>query len=213
MKKVLSLLLALVMCLSLVACGGGNDAPETEATVEAVKPEITRVGQEVTIGTYYKSSGGSQEAMQWIVLDIQDGEALLISKYAIEPKSYHDVTAIYGYMNSLATEIFSEDEKALIVIQEIDGKRCYMFLLDSTEVEQYMPGENNLLRFVQATGYAESKGVSTYTNYKRSGCCNWVLRDGNWVGGQLGNAGRIVKTAKVEHRYGIRPAMWITFEG
>ena len=33
MKKALSLLLVLVMCLSLCACGGGNDAPETtEAT-------------------------------------------------------------------------------------------------------------------------------------------------------------------------------------
>ena len=29
MKKAISLLLALVMCLSLCACGGGNDTPET----------------------------------------------------------------------------------------------------------------------------------------------------------------------------------------
>ena len=29
MKKLLSLLLAAVMCLSLVACGGGNDTPST----------------------------------------------------------------------------------------------------------------------------------------------------------------------------------------
>lgn len=32
MKKAISLLLALVMCLSLCACGGGNDAPETQET-------------------------------------------------------------------------------------------------------------------------------------------------------------------------------------
>ena len=33
MKKTVSLILALVMCLSLCACGGGNDTPETtEAT-------------------------------------------------------------------------------------------------------------------------------------------------------------------------------------
>ena len=34
MKKALSILLVLVMCLSLCACGGGNDAPATEAPTE-----------------------------------------------------------------------------------------------------------------------------------------------------------------------------------
>ena len=34
MKKVLSILLALVLCLSLCACGGGNDTPATEAPTE-----------------------------------------------------------------------------------------------------------------------------------------------------------------------------------
>ena len=34
MKKALSILLALVLCLSLCACGGGNDAPATEAPTE-----------------------------------------------------------------------------------------------------------------------------------------------------------------------------------
>ena len=34
MKKAISLLLALVLCLSLCACGGGNDAPATEAPTE-----------------------------------------------------------------------------------------------------------------------------------------------------------------------------------
>ena len=34
MKKALSILLVLVMCLSLCACGGGKDAPATEAPTE-----------------------------------------------------------------------------------------------------------------------------------------------------------------------------------
>ena len=41
MKNALSLLLALVMCLSLCACGGGNDAPETtDAPAEAASEEV-----------------------------------------------------------------------------------------------------------------------------------------------------------------------------
>lgn len=38
MKKTISLLLALMMCLSLCACGGGNDTPETEAPTETTVP-------------------------------------------------------------------------------------------------------------------------------------------------------------------------------
>lgn len=42
MKKAISLLLALVVCLSLCACGGGNDAPKTtEAPNETTAPEET----------------------------------------------------------------------------------------------------------------------------------------------------------------------------
>lgn len=52
MKKALSLLLALVMCLSLCACGGGNETPETpEATTEApTTPES--ITAESLAGTY-----------------------------------------------------------------------------------------------------------------------------------------------------------------
>ena len=44
MKKAISLLLALVLCLSLCACGGGNDAPETtEAPTETTVPEEVKM--------------------------------------------------------------------------------------------------------------------------------------------------------------------------
>ena len=56
MKKAISLLLALVMCLSLCACGGSNDALNTPETTEApttvpTEPPITRevLGLEVCI--------------------------------------------------------------------------------------------------------------------------------------------------------------------
>lgn len=47
MKKAISLLLALVMCLSLCACGSGNDTPETtEAPTETTAPEETVMSKE-----------------------------------------------------------------------------------------------------------------------------------------------------------------------
>ncbi len=54
MKKTLSLLLALVMCLSLAACGGGNDTPaqdttETPTTTEAPTEMTTEVPTEPVV--------------------------------------------------------------------------------------------------------------------------------------------------------------------
>ena len=43
MKKTISLLLALVMCLSLCACGGGNDTPETKGNEENNAPTESQV--------------------------------------------------------------------------------------------------------------------------------------------------------------------------
>ena len=43
MKKAISLLLALVLCLSLCACGGGNDTPETKGNEENNAPTESQV--------------------------------------------------------------------------------------------------------------------------------------------------------------------------
>ena len=42
MKKLIAIILAAVMCLSLAACGGGNDAPETsDAPTETTTTKLT----------------------------------------------------------------------------------------------------------------------------------------------------------------------------
>ena len=61
MKKPLSLILALVLCLSLCACGGGNDTPvtnDTNAPVEAVptKDELLAQAQAVDYTTIHNDS-------------------------------------------------------------------------------------------------------------------------------------------------------------
>lgn len=47
MKKAISLLLALVLCLSLCACGGGNsDTPDTPETTETTAPEEVKMSKD-----------------------------------------------------------------------------------------------------------------------------------------------------------------------
>ncbi|MBE6705819.1 MAG: hypothetical protein E7583_11190 [Ruminococcaceae bacterium] len=40
MKRTIAVILAFVMCLSLCACGNGNDAPSTEATEDTAESTI-----------------------------------------------------------------------------------------------------------------------------------------------------------------------------
>ncbi len=61
MKKALALLLALVMCLTLAACGGGNTNENTEAKKESIELNVDNIKSyvafdgEFTNGTYTKS--------------------------------------------------------------------------------------------------------------------------------------------------------------
>ena len=55
MKKTISLILALVLCLSLCACGGGNDTPEvTEAPTETTEAPTTEATKPPAEETVYK---------------------------------------------------------------------------------------------------------------------------------------------------------------
>ncbi len=220
MKRMLILFLTLSLCMSLCACGGNtptNGAETIPATEEAAPLEITAVGQEVDFGSYYYRANKEEEAITWIVLDIQEDKALLISECALTAKKNEAIEAGWStsdmapYMNMLASDMFTEEEKAQILCEEIDGQTSgYLFLLDSAEVETYMPGENNKLRLAMATGYAIDEGVEVHEGYTSGAYCNWVLRDGSWVGGQRGNSGEIKNATKPKYDYGIRPAMWIS---
>ena len=120
-----------------------------------------------------------------------------------------------SHLNLLASYMFTDEQKKLTVHPVVDGEESkgYMFLLNSEEVETYMPGEDNEWRLAMASGAAIKDGVDVYENAMGTGAyCNWILRDGAWVGGQQGNAGEIINTTKQKYGYGIRPAMWVSIQ-
>lgn len=63
MKKTIALLLALVMCLSLFACGGGKDAPETEVPTEIKQAPTTEATEPSTIETEESETTAETEAL------------------------------------------------------------------------------------------------------------------------------------------------------
>jgi len=135
MKKSIALLLAVLMIMSLTACGG-------KKTVE--------VGETVQLGGH-----------DWQVLDVQDGKALLLSKKVLLTRAYHpsggeitwENSDIREYLNGDFYEAtFTDEEKARIVETNLENKSNSqygtgagndttdkVFLLSINEAEKYIP--------------------------------------------------------------------------
>ena len=66
MKKLLALLLALAMVLSMVACGAKTEAPETTAPVDATEPSGTESTEPVEEQIVVESFEGDFTYTDWV---------------------------------------------------------------------------------------------------------------------------------------------------
>lgn len=148
------------------------------------------VGDEITFGSYEQDNdtGNGTEAIEWIVVTIEDGRALLLSKYALDQKPYHsaggDVTwedsEIREWMNSDFYEAaFNETEQASILEVELETKEPgysrmitttdKVFLLCLSDIgkyfemdywdETYQVCDDCFELMTPGTPYAEANGV------------------------------------------------------
>lgn len=197
----------------------------------------TEIGDVIEFGTYEQDSllNGS-EALEWIVLDEKDGKILLLSRYVIDNKPYHncddgvdisDITwnrcSLRNWLNEeFYSEAFDTREQKRIVEVTIENTGGFeetmmgpktqdmIFLLSKKEVESYLKTDEE--REVIPTPYAIEQGVEQ----KWSENCKWLLRSLGTVDtsakavmedGRIGSA-----AAGIDEGFGIRPAMWIEAE-
>lgn len=115
-----------------------------------------KVGEIIPLGSY-PQLGDKPSAVAWIVIHIQDGKALLLSKYALITAGYCDPERKsireLEWKNSLARkacgkfydECFSSSEQDLLCKKQISQgeseEHCtdYVFLLSEEEVVRYLP--------------------------------------------------------------------------
>ena len=192
-----------------------------------------KVGNYINFGAYEQDNNTSngKENVEWLVLEIKDGKALVISKYALDCRlyntSYTDVTwetcTLRKWLNNdFLGAAFSADEKAMIptVTVSADKNPIYstnpgnatqdqVFLLSIKEVNKYFSSDS--ARQCEPTDYAVANGA--YVN-SSNGFCGWWLRS---PGGGQDNAARVrddgdVNESGVDVYYGsdaVRPALWI----
>lgn len=222
---------------ALIALDGYKDsaskAKEIRGQYIAEKLKIAKVGDYVAFGAYEQDNNTSngKEDIEWLVLEVKDGKALVISKYALDCKpynaSYTDVTwetcTLRKWLNKeFINAAFSADEKAMIptVTVPADKNPDYstnpgnatqdqVFLLSIAEANKYCSSDS--ARRCEPTDYAVANGAWE----SDSGNCWWWLRSPGYVQ----NFAAIVYDCGDVNFYdyyylsindiAVRPALWI----
>lgn len=159
----------------------------------------------VEFGTYPQddSSGNSKQPIEWLVLYRENNEALLLSKFILDCKSYNEVRekvtwescTLREWLNStFYNEAFNDSEKSIIITSLVNyddnnsnTTNDKVFLLSSSEAENYILFDRN--RTTSGTNYAKSvdnNGKNLDVSYIKNrdprwfdGNSSWYLVDGN----------------------------------
>ena len=178
MKKMIAVLL-----LMMLACSSVSAFAEQEVTV----------GDIVFFGSYEIDNNldNGREPIDWIVLDVRDGKALLLTKYCLDAKAYHnynkekvDITwedcTLRAWLNGAFLESsFTEYEKKAILLTDVDNSDAqgnsdwdktggndtqdYVFLLSHHEAfDVYFSSDED--RLCIQTEYAVANGAWVSTS-------------------------------------------------
>lgn len=191
------------------------------------------IGDTYIFGTYEQDGDTSngQEPLEWIVLDKKGSGILVISKYVLDNKLYHDeymgvtweTCSLRAWLNdTFINTAFSEKEiisipTVTITPDEINpnykakkgnATADKIFLLSVTEASTYFASDE--LRKCAPTEYAEDMGVFKDSYDK---CSKWWLRTPGeyqtrsalvWNDGHISYQGEVADNDR-----GVRPSMWI----
>ena len=223
----------------------GNTASETVINNTTSEPENTqsktsskkknpftqeiKIGDIVSLGKYEQDNrNNGKEKINWIVLEIEDNKAFIISEYALIARPFNknktdiiwnDSTIRKWLNDDFYNKAFSDEEKEIILDSEIltgagNKTEDKVFLLSIDEANAYFKDDNS--RMCASTDYAKISNINVSKNKNSNGeeTSWWWLRS---VGkepylsvtvkhdGSINSNGSSVNYTKG----GIRPAMWI----
>ena len=190
----------------------------------------------ITFGQYEQDNdlNNGPEDIEWQVLTVEDDHALVVSRYGLDMKPYHDescenvlreIGTLRNWLNGeFYDTVFSNAEKSRIVDVTDEnpdnagfgtGKEYStadkIFLLSTNDAEKYFV--SNTERKCTATAYAESKGKDTEHN---NGIFAWWLRTHGKDSGLtvfVDSTGEIIYTGKsADEKAVVRPAFWLDLQ-
>ncbi len=191
-----------------------------------------KVGDYVFFGSYEQDNNTSngKEDIEWLVLEVENGKALVISKYALDCKRYNtsytsvtwETCTLRTWLNNdFISSAFLADEKAMIPTVTVSADRNpnystnpgnatqdKVFLLSITEVNKYFSSDAK--RQCECTAYADANGAYVASN----GNCWWWLRSPGYTqvsAAFVYNYGDVLEDGdRVRNAdFAVRPALWI----
>ena len=224
----------IVMVLVVVAEGVALYWPRINERIKENK-DIS-IGDSMHFGAYEQDGDTSngKEAIEWVVLDIKDGKALVISKYALDCRRYtapntykhwnwETCSLRYWLNGTFLNHAFSDEERAKIAQTAVsaDSNSKYsiksgnetndmVFLLSISEMEKYFTSSSS--RRCKATAYAMSQGIITTD---KSNCLWWLRSHGyeRTNSAYVDIDGLIhCNVSSDSDGYGVRPALWIDLD-
>ncbi len=210
--------------------------PTPKPTATPTPSYSVSVGDYITFGSYEQDNNTSngKEEIEWLVLDVEDGKALVISKYALDCQPYNtsytyvtwETCTLRNWLNgTFYNSAFSSGEKSKIVTSYVEAEdnslwgtdagnstNDKIFLLSISEAEEYFSSAS--ARQCKSTAYAEAQG--TYTN-SSTGNCWWWLRspcDNQNYASRVIDVGDLTDfgSGVSYDGCGVRPALWINLE-
>ena len=182
---------------ALIALDGYKDSTDKANSIydkyNLEKLKAAKTGDYVLFGTYEQDNDTSngKEDIEWLVLEVKDGKALVISKYVLDCQRYNtryiDVTwetcPLRKWLNDdFINAAFSTDEKAMIPVVTVtadnnpeystypgNATQDQVFLLSITEANRYFDSDS--ARQCEPTDFTDACGA-----FVNSGNCMWWLR-------------------------------------
>ena len=184
------LLITIIFCVALLPIVKrvifiskyGTEAYDTLGLVEE--------GAYITFGHYEQDNNleNGKEEIEWLVLKVEDGKALVISKYALDCQPYHKGHEKVEWKNCslriwlntdfLNAAFTTEESQMIVPILLAEDERLWFGAVDrvflwSTEVEENYPKFRGAdKKQCQASAYASAQGAQS-----RGGVVSWWLRD------------------------------------
>ena len=184
MKKAGLTVLAVLICsLLMTSClnTGSTETTQTYETESVTEDTGLKAGDHITFGNYPQTDADEAQPVEWRVLEVKDGRALIISKYLLDTYVYNvelsDVTwensSLRKWLNGKFYDTaFSDSEKNLIrtVTVENSDNPLYgtpggnstedkVFCLSLEEVQIYFKDTKE--RMAAPTAYAIKRGAKT----------------------------------------------------
>ncbi|MBE6782722.1 MAG: zinc-ribbon domain-containing protein [Ruminococcaceae bacterium] len=213
-----------------------NDASTTPSNGTSSGIANANVGDYITFGSYEQDNNTSngKEAIEWLVLDKQDGKILVISRYALDCQPYNEegmdtiweICTLRSWLNNeFLNTAFTSSQRSMIptVTVKAEDNTTYgtdagndtqdkVFLLSVSEANKYFSSDS--ARECKPTVYVAAQGADASADAEYYGNCWWWLRSPGYIqdfATSVNYDGGVREHGdSVDYDYiAVRPVLWI----